>query len=123
MRPNSTPRPPRPPRPPCPVDGDRLFDALSSPRRRLVVHSLRDRASVHVSELAERVVRWERALPDAPSTDTADVYLQLYHCHVPKLVDAGLLEYDSPEKKVVSLAKSPPDEFTQSRPPESSDRE
>jgi hypothetical protein len=47
---------------------------------------------------------WERTAPQLPE-DSLQTYNDLYHCHVPKLADAGVVSYCQSED-VVSLGKN-----------------
>jgi DNA-binding transcriptional ArsR family regulator len=68
------------------VDLDAVFDALSSQRRRAVVHCLASRSgAAPVDALAERIAAWERDERVAAS---------LRHSHLPKLAALGLVDYD-----------------------------
>jgi hypothetical protein len=55
-------------------------------------------------QLATRVTRIE----DGPANVEA-VRRSLYHCHVPALADAGLVDF-SPERRSVALADDAPDD-------------
>ncbi|PSP78036.1 hypothetical protein BRC81_08230 [Halobacteriales archaeon QS_1_68_20] len=67
---------------------DDAFDCLASSRRRHVLAVLRDRGTVDRDELA-------RAVADREADSTADaVAVSLYHVHLPKLADAGLVDVD-----------------------------
>ncbi len=82
-------------------------------RRRLLEHSdrrwtLRLLATatepLHVADLARDLVRY-RPAGDGPAhggPDALDVYLRLYHVHLPRLADADAITFD-PVEKVASL--------------------
>lgn len=77
---------------------DRVFDILSSPRRRYVLHYLRTEESpIELTALAEEVAAWENdtTVEKLSSQDRKRVYVSLYQTHIPKLSEAGLIEYDS----------------------------
>lgn len=70
---------------------DEVFGALADERRRLTLAYLRAiDGSVPIPELGERLVAADRV----ETSDKDDVVTALYHVHVPKLADAGLLEWD-----------------------------
>ena len=76
---------------------DAIFGALAAERRRSVVRYLDE----HGSPLALDVLATVLATAEAdgrvvgPDPAVADeVYASLYHVHVPKLVEAGIVEYD-----------------------------
>ena len=76
---------------------DQRYRLLASARRRLVIDILAETTEpVGLEELAEGVVTREDV---APSSDDAKerVAISLHHVHLPKLSDAGVLDYD-PEK-------------------------
>lgn len=76
---------------------DRWFELLASRRRRYVLHVLGTyEEPITLADLADEVAIREY---DGPITDiSADavlrIYLSLYHSHVPKLSEAGLVAYD-----------------------------
>lgn len=77
---------------------DRVFDILSSPRRRYVLHYLRrERSPIELTDLAEEVAAWENdtTVESLSSQDRKRVYVSLYQTHIPKLAEAGLIQYDS----------------------------
>ena len=83
------------------------FDLLSSRRRRYALYHL-DAASVDVfdlDELVDAVVEWERATDsgDDDGDDAAHrrrVAVSLHHEHLPKLADAGVVDYDARSRTV-----------------------
>lgn len=83
---------------------DGQFAALASERRRTVLRCLQgvDQA-IAIADLAHDVAAWERdADPtDVPADVIEDVYLTMYHNHVPKLVDEGYLAYEEEYTTVV----------------------
>lgn len=79
------------------LTADQIFDLLRSERRRTVLRYLRDEEGpVSVVDLAERVAAREhdttvRALASA---ERERVSVSLCHSHLPKLAEAGVVEYD-----------------------------
>ncbi|WP_254536726.1 DUF7344 domain-containing protein [Halomarina litorea] len=77
-------------------DPDSLFDALRDDRRRVVVRALLERGERSVEDLVNTVVAHEGG------DDTRrSVALSLVHRHLPRLADAGFVEYDGPTGTVV----------------------
>jgi len=77
---------------------DQVFDILSSPRRRYVLYYLREYGGpVELTDLAEKLAAWENdtTVEELPPQARKRVYVSLYQTHVPKLQEAGLIEYDS----------------------------
>ncbi|PGF16743.1 hypothetical protein CP556_11855 [Natrinema sp. CBA1119] len=78
---------------PAPIDSS--FTALSDPSRRsLCRYAMRTETErVSSEELVDYVV--ERAPePVAADADRQTIALELHHVHLPKLANAGLIEYD-----------------------------
>lgn len=75
-----------------------LFDLLAVRRRRYLLYHLQRSAddSVDFDDAVEQVVEWERAdeetLPEGDHRH--DVAVTFHHAHIPKLVEAGAVEYD-----------------------------
>jgi len=78
------------------VDLDAVFDALSSQRRRAVVHCLASCSGAEpVDALAERIAAWERDVHETtPRNHDERVAASLRHSHLPKLAALGLIAYD-----------------------------
>ncbi|WP_224447365.1 DUF7344 domain-containing protein [Haloprofundus salilacus] len=76
-----------------------LLEALSSPRRRHLIHALSDQPGpVTVEELAEEIYRRESEAGE--STHPQQIATSLHHLHLPKLATREFLEYDSARKEV-----------------------
>lgn len=74
---------------------DRLFETLQSTRRRLVLAELVEHGSIALTVLAESLVR---EVPEAD--DVHRVAVRLRHVDLPKLEEAGLVDYDHGERMV-----------------------
>jgi len=88
---------------------DRVFDILSSPRRRYVLYYLREHGGpVELTDLAEKLAAWENDTTVAELSPQARkrVYVSLYQTHVPKLQEAGLIEYDSDSGELSTAAEN-----------------
>lgn len=82
---------------------DRLFRALADTRRRTVLDVLSHQLSpIHTETLARELGARERDIPESEvPTDTVDeILVDLTHVHLPHLVDAGLIAYDTDEQTV-----------------------
>lgn len=86
------------------LEGNRseYYDILSADHRRAVLRYLASvteseetelPVTVSVDELAERIA----GTLDGESTDRSesDIRISLHHCHLPKLADSGVIEYDT----------------------------
>lgn len=84
---------------------DRVFDILSNPRRRFVLHYLsRQSDSVPLRELADEVARWETGDETLSPQQRKRVYVSLYQTHIPRLADAGMIEFDA-DSGLVNIAE------------------
>jgi len=79
---------------PLPID-DRL-SLLSSRYRRYLLYGLsRHTTPVSLAVLADMVTEIEHGTPvETYRDERLDVYTALYHNHLPRLVDAGVVQYD-----------------------------
>jgi hypothetical protein len=79
-----------------------LFPLLAHDRRRNILHYLAGRAgSVPLGELAEQLAIWE----DDPTHDHYErILTSLYHTHLPKLVEAGVIDYRVKQETVTGLS-------------------
>lgn len=90
---------------------DKYYETLSSQRRRELLYVLRsvDAEKVNLSELASIVAAWEQDIDD-PSAVMYDgrksIQTTISQHHVPKLADAGLIDYDE-ETRELALAVKP----------------
>ena len=85
---------------------DRIFDILSSPRRRYVLYFLRTEPNpIQLTDLAEHVAAWENdtTVEELSTQQRKRVYVSLYQTHLPKLAETGLVNYDE-ESGDVSIA-------------------
>ena len=84
---------------------DILFDTLANRRRRHVIHCLKEHGTpLALADVADEVATMES---DSPITETSPeevkrIYVSLYHTHVPKREDAGVVRY-SQERYLVAL--------------------
>jgi hypothetical protein len=87
------------------LDRSTVHDLLSSERRRHVLDCLDDHGSLALPDLADEVAAREHDEPFqyVPEDAVLTIYLSLYHAHVPKLAEAGLVDYDQ-ERDAVALA-------------------
>lgn len=89
------------------LSSDRLFELISNARRRFVLSRVsRGDGPVELSVLAEELAAWENdtTVERLPAQARKSVYVSLYQTHVPKLDDAGLVEYDV-DSGTVSLSE------------------
>jgi hypothetical protein len=92
------------PNEPHTLSQDTAFDLLSNARRRFVLRRLQsDREGIELSDLAEELAAEENEVrPDELSAQQRKrTYVSLYQTHIPKLSEAGVVEYDS-ETGIVS---------------------
>ncbi|MFC7069040.1 DUF7344 domain-containing protein [Halobaculum lipolyticum] len=80
------------------VSEEELFDVLGNTRRRNALHAIvgAEERTHELGELSERVAAWENDV-DVAEVDYAErkrVYTALQQSHLPKLDDAGLVEFD-----------------------------
>ena len=82
---------------------DVIFDLLANERRRRVVrYLLSESESTTLGELAEHIAAIENDKPESAlsSTERKRVYISLYQSHLPKMDDAGAIEFDENRKTV-----------------------
>jgi DNA-binding transcriptional ArsR family regulator len=74
----------------------RALSLLANARRRQVLSYLACHRSLSLPTLADEVAEGEADVPlrELDGERVRDVYLSLYHTHVPKLEDAGVVTYD-----------------------------
>lgn len=80
------------------------FELLSHRYRRYAVRVLDEHdCELALADLADETARREYDCPvtEIPAEKISTLYLSLYHSHVPKLEDAGVVEYDQERDIVV----------------------
>ncbi|NUB93887.1 ArsR family transcriptional regulator [Haloterrigena sp. SYSU A121-1] len=85
---------------------DVIFELLKNRRRREVLaYLLEADDTVTLGELAEQIAAWENDTEvSALSSDQRKrVYVALYQTHLPKMDDAGIVEYDQ-DRGLISLS-------------------
>ncbi|WP_089826424.1 DUF7344 domain-containing protein [Halogranum amylolyticum] len=87
---------------------DELFHLLQSGRRRAVVRYLcdhRDESTFEMRDIAVQVAAWENDKPvdRLESDERQRVYIALYQSHLPKLDEAGVIEYNQSRGWVESM--------------------
>ncbi|SIS00519.1 DUF7344 domain-containing protein [Natronorubrum thiooxidans] len=85
---------------------DVIFELLKNRRRREVLaYLLEAEETVTLGELAEQIAAWENDTDVAAlsSDQRKRVYVALYQTHLPKMDDAGIVEYDQ-DRGLISLA-------------------
>jgi IS1 family transposase len=81
--------------PPTVLAADAVFDAVAHRRRRYLLYALHSRRNLTLRDLSEKLADWEENSPGgAVETDTGQVYVSLYHTHIPKLESHNVVEYD-----------------------------
>jgi len=85
---------------------DVIFELLKNRRRREVLaYLLEADETVTLGELAEQIAAWENdtSVNALNSDQRKRVYVALYQTHLPKMDDAGIVEYDQ-DRGLISLA-------------------
>jgi hypothetical protein len=86
------------------LETDTLFSILSRERRRYALYCLqRYRNPMTLADLADEVARLEydeESVAEISGEDIKSIYLNLYHSHIPKMADAGVVEYDQTDDMV-----------------------
>lgn len=76
---------------------DVVYDLLANQRRRNVLRCLKDHTqAIAMVDLAEGVAfrENEETLSEIPKETVQTIATSLYHTHLPKLADAGVVEYE-----------------------------
>ena len=80
------------------VSEDELFDVLANQRRRFAVHLLKreEKDKLEIGDMAEQIAAWENGTDMAEITgdERKRVYTALQQSHLPKMDDAGVVEFN-----------------------------
>ncbi|EMA61797.1 DUF7344 domain-containing protein [Halorubrum lipolyticum] len=80
------------------ISEDELFDVLANQRRRFAVHLLKreEDSSIAIGEMAEQIAAWENGIEmtEITGNERKRVYTALQQSHLPKMDDAGVVEFN-----------------------------
>lgn len=87
---------------------DHVYEALGHSRRRYLCYTLFEDTEWTLDELSTKIAAWENDIPqhDVSTRQQEKVYVSLYHIHIPKLVDNGVLTFDDVTKTVRPAANA-----------------
>lgn len=86
-----------------------LFEILTDETRRRIIRILGERTeSISEQELAEQLAATEADQEERVSEVIESLLIELYHIHLPKLVDNGLIEWDR-DAQTLNLTDHPMD--------------
>lgn len=89
---------------------DLIFEILKNERRREVIRYLREHEQqVTLSDLAEHIAALENDtdIASITSSQRKRVYVGLYQCHLPKMADMGIVQFNQ-NRGIVSLGENAP---------------
>lgn len=94
-------------------DLDVVFTLLSDRRRRIVLNGLRgaEEEWVPVDDLAKRIAAWEAEIVDPATVSERSIEIDLVHSHLPKLDQAGVIDYDGDERRAAYRAADSVERF------------
>ena len=81
-----------------------VYKVLSSERRWLALQYVQSHRTLTLADLAELVAEDEedQAVQEIAEEIVRDVYVSLYHAHVPLLEEADLVQYDQEQDRVTA---------------------
>ncbi len=81
-----------------------VYEALGHPRRRYLCYTLLENTEWSMTDLATKIAAWENDVPEHAVTEDQreKVYVSLYHAHVPKLVDEGVITFDESTERITT---------------------
>lgn len=84
------------------ADTDLPFAALAHRRRREVLACVREHNVLTLADLADELAVHEHGatIDGIPADTVSELYLSLYHQHIPALADANLVAYDQDQDLV-----------------------
>ncbi len=83
------------------LDENRIYEVLSSERRRETINYLRDaEGAVSIGELAEHIAEIETGESPPPKDARKTVYVSLHQTHLPELDDLRIVNYDQDDKTI-----------------------
>lgn len=90
--------------PPNILEIEPIYEALGHPRRRYLCYTLLEHTEWSLSDLATKIAAWENDVPEHAVTEDQreEAYVALYHAHVPKLVDEGVITFDEATETIAT---------------------
>lgn len=87
---------------PAVLELDHVFSALGHPRRRYLMYALAENPEWTLNDLATKLVAYEEGADEATidAHRRNQMYVSLYHTHIPKLVDDGIVTFDSEDETI-----------------------
>ncbi|WP_138006507.1 DUF7344 domain-containing protein [Halalkalirubrum salinum] len=89
---------------------NQIYTALAREERRELLRYLQHMQKAQLEDVAQHLLEWEHG---STEEDFSAIRLGLYHMHLPKLAEAGLLTWDSQQNQITltTLGTQLPAEF------------
>lgn len=88
------------------ADSTSLHEILANSRRRHALDILgKSDSPLALADLATDIADREASTPEGEKTHAQQIHLHLYHTHIPKMEDKGIVQYDS-DRRTVALTES-----------------
>ncbi|MFD1687177.1 DUF7344 domain-containing protein [Halobellus litoreus] len=86
------------------LEMETVYEALGNSRRRYLCYTLFEDTEWSLTDLATKIAAWENDIPEQAVTEDQreEVYVSLYHAHVPKLVDEGVITFDEATETITT---------------------
>ncbi|XVH30435.1 DUF7344 domain-containing protein [Haloferacaceae archaeon DSL9] len=83
---------------------DHVYSALGHPRRRYLCYTLLEDTKWSLTDLATKIAAWENDISESAVTERQRdlVYVSLYHAHVPKLSEEGIITFDDATETITT---------------------
>lgn len=88
------------------VVSDHVYEALSHRYSRHVCNALCEHREWSLTDLVEEITVWEADVPahEISETERETIRISLYHSHLPRLAELGVIEFDRHDDSIVSGA-------------------
>ncbi len=90
--------------PPDILEIEPVYEVLGHSRRRYLCYTLVESTEWSLTDLATKIAAWENDIPEhaVETTQQKKVYVSLYHAHVPKLVEEGVVTFDEATETITA---------------------
>ena len=87
---------------------DHVYGSLGHSRRRYLCYTLHTDTEWSLTDLARKIAAWEYEIPEHEVTEAqqTELYVSLYHSHVPKLVDEGVIVFDQMSETITAAGNA-----------------